>query len=347
MIGDIFVLDSVIHLYDMSRANQKPDNPKGVEDLLTFMKWVKGVRGPQSAPFDEPGFDWNRRWQAAEMYDLVFGKSPTDMAVAQTVPLYDALVDWYAPVRTQHDMAAAYPDRVLFCGGVDPGFRGLDDALTQIDHQIKELGAVSMKFYNGHDDVKDCWRCDDRELAYPMYERIMSHGVDVIQFHKGNPRGTQNMEYLSPLDLQSVARDFPEMKLVVHHLALPYFREILSIAARFDNVYLSTAGYTGMAAIAPRTVQKQFGALLQQVGAHKILWGSEAAMAGGPRAFLEMFMEFEIAEDLRRNYGYPQMTIADKRAILGENMADLLKIDIAAKKRELGMLDSVAASVEA
>jgi predicted TIM-barrel fold metal-dependent hydrolase len=258
--------------------------------------------------------------------------------------MFDWFNDWYAPVKAQHAMAQAYPDRVLFCGGVDPKYRGLQEALEQIDYQVKELGACSLKFYNGHAQVADCWRCDDERIAYPLYERARAAGVRVLQFHKGNPYGLQNVEWLSPTDLQAPARDFPDLSFVIHHLALPYFEEVVSIAARFPNVYLSLAGYMTFFHIAPRRVQEHMGRLLQVVGAHKILWGSEAALAGGPAPYLKAFMELEIPADLRSGYGYPQITRADKRRILGENFAALMGVDIAAKRRALGLPNTVAAA---
>ena len=67
--------------------------------------------------------------------------------MAQVVPIFDWFEDFFAPVAAQHAMVQRYPDRVLFCGGADPVYRGLADALDQIDHQVRDLGACSMKFY--------------------------------------------------------------------------------------------------------------------------------------------------------------------------------------------------------
>jgi predicted TIM-barrel fold metal-dependent hydrolase len=344
VIGDFFVFDNVIHLYDMSPGNIRRERADAAPAREQILAYTKKLRWPGEPLHDDPNFDWGRRWAVEEMYDLVFRRAATDMAMAQTVPMFDWFNDWYSPVETQHAMAARYPERVLFCGGVDPMFRGLNDALEQIDYQVQKLGARSLKFYNGHAIVKDCWRCDDEKIAYPLYERARKNGLKVIQFHKGNPYGLQNMEFLSPIDLQAPARDFPDMTFIVHHLALPYFEEMVSIAARFPNVYLSLAGHMTFYRIAPRRIQEHFGRLLQMVGPHKILWGSEAALAGGPAPYLKAFMELEIPEDLRSGYGYPQITMADKRMILGENFARLMDIDIEAKKRELGLVAGATAA---
>jgi uncharacterized protein len=335
MIEDIFVFDNVIHVYDMSDENLNPHRPDSRVARERALKMVRHLRPDESvAGAGDAPFNWARRWDSEEMYKMVFGSSGTDMAMAQTVPMFDWFKDWYSPVKAQHAMAAAYPDRVLFCGGVDPVFRGMQEALDQIDYQVKKLGACSLKFYNGHAKVADCWRCDDERIAYPLYERAKAAGIKVLQFHKGNPFDQQPLEWLSPLDLQSPARDFPDMTFIVHHLALPYFEEVVSLAARYPNVYLSLAGYMTFYHIAPRRVQEHFGRLLQAVGAEKILWGSEAGLAGGPGPYLKAFMELEIPEDLRSGYGYPQLTRSDKRKILGENFAKLMHIDIDAKKRE-------------
>lgn len=336
MIDNIFVLDNVIHAYDMSNENLNPDRADARQARDRVVRSVRPLRAEGSAVFDKGQFDWARRWGAEEMYDMVFATSGTDMAMAQTVPMFDWFKDWYAPVRAQYAMAQAYPDRVLFCGGVDPKFRGLQEALDQLDYQVSELGACSLKFYNGHAKPSDCWRCDDEKIAYPIYERARDAGVRVLQFHKGNPFDQQPLEWLSPLDLQGPAGDFPDMTFIVHHLALPYFEEVVSLAARFPNVYLSLAGFMTQYHVAPRLVQQHIGRLLQAVGVEKILWGSEAGMAGGPGPYLRSFMQLEIPEDLRSGYGYPQITLEDKRKILGENFAAVLGIDIVAKTSELG-----------
>ena len=329
MIDDIFIFDCVIHCVDMSDANTKGAEGVFGRDAMASMS------GAFRVPESEQGVDvFEKTWSTEAMYDLVFNRSPTDMAMAQAVPIFDWYKDGFAPVAAQHAMAQAYPDRVLFCGGVDPNHHG-DGVLEEIERQITELGAVSMKFYNGH--VRDSWRCDDEQIAYPMYQRIQELGVDVIQFHKGVPFANQPMGPLSPLDIERAAIDFPGMKFVIHHMALPYFEEAISIAGRHPNVYLALSGTLNLYLFAPKAVQTHVGRMLGSVGVHKLLWGSEAALAGGPAPYLKAFMEMEIPEDLRSDYGMPQITREDKERILGLNFAELMGIDVEAKRRELAV----------
>lgn len=328
MIDDIFVFDNVIHVYDMS-----DDNTKGDDESRFGRDSMLGIGGALRPPGYGAELNFAQAWTIGDAYEHVFVRAPTDMAMAQVVPIFEWYKDFFAPVASQHAMAQAYPDRVLFCGGADPVYSGLEAALEQIEYQITQLGAVSMKFYNGHE--RNSWRCDDEKIAYPMYEKCRELGVNTVQFHKGTPFGRQPLEPLAPFDIEGPARDFPDVNFIIHHLAYPFFDATVSIASRHPNVYLALSGSLNLAIVSPRLVQEQLGRLLMEVGVHKLMWGSEAMLAGGPAAYLRAFMDLEIPEDLRSGYGYPQITREDKERILGRNFADLMGIDIDAKRAEL------------
>ena len=321
MIGDdIVVFDAVVHLHDMSDAN------------LLDVPWAARARelplgmGELLRPLHGDRTDFASRISVETMGRMVFEDSATDLAVAQVVPIFDYYADWWAPVQLQAEFARAYPGRAFFCGGVDPAYRGVAAALEHLEWQVRDLGAVSVKFYNGH--VDRSWRCDDEKVAYPIYERARELGLRVLQFHKGFPFGLENIEDTRPNDLQRAARDFPDLQFVIHHLGVPYFEETVSIAARFPNVHLCLGANLAFTPIAPRRVAEQLGLLLQQVGPDKLLWGSEAGLAGPPRPYLEALMALEIPDDLRVGYGYPQITREDKRKLLGANLARLLGVDL-------------------
>lgn len=331
---DVFVFDSVCHVYDFSTDNARDDRP----DTAVMHEQWRYIIGALQWPSPEvgkfaPDFDWSRRFTIEDMYELEFRLSPVDMAMVHVVPVWDWFRNSFAPIEMQHAFASAYPDRVLLCGGVDPLHHGVDGAKTEMERQVKELGARSFKFYNGH--VDESWRCDDRELAYPLYEKAQELGVNVLHFHKGLPFGMWDLEVLRPVDLQRPARDFPDLIFMIHHLAYPYIDEVVNIASRFPNVHLALSGILSFLHIAPKKIQIWMGELLQNVGAYKLVWGSEAAMTGPPGPFLKAFMDLEISEELQADYGYPPITREDKKMILGQNMAHLFGIDVGKKIEEL------------
>jgi predicted TIM-barrel fold metal-dependent hydrolase len=237
-------------------------------------------------------------------------------------------------VRAQYDFTRAFPDRTLFCGAVDPMYPNVQAACDEMERQVKEWGAKSIKIYNAHVDGRS-WACDDPKIAFPLYEKGRELGMKVFQFHKGNPITRAKLRDLSPLDIEAAAFAFPDIQFGIHHLSLPYFEETVWIANRNENVFLVLSGVAHICLVAPRTFTEWMGRLLRDVGADRILWGSEMALLGNAKPVIEFIWKMQIPEQMQEDYGYPQITEADKRKILGENQARIFGVDIEAKKKEL------------
>ena len=335
--NDVFVFDNVVHMYDLSDDNlTRPDSDFDRQWHLKIGSTRRSEGQDASYGITDPFGAFARKWTAEDLGKLVFQDSATDMAMAQSVPLYDIYKDGFAPVRAQHEFVRAFPERTLFCGAVDPSYPDVATAVAEMERQVEEMGAVSFKFYNAHLDGKS-WRCDDPKVAYPMYEKARELGIKVLQFHKGFPISRARLEDLQPLDIQQAAIDFPDLTFAIHHLSLPYFEETVYIAARFPNVILVLSGIMHLPVIAPWEFKMYLGRILRDVGSDRILWGSEAPLLGNPQPMIEWFWEMEIDDELQDRYGFPQITDADKRKILGENQAALFGIDVDAKKKELGL----------
>ena len=323
MRDDIFVFDNVVHMYD-----NRPDN---VVDptAMNYMNRAFSADGRVRT---------DRHVNSATEVDYalrrLFTESQADMAMAQTVPLFSYWREGFAPAALQHALAAAAPEQVMFCGGVDPVYQGLNGALAEMQSQAEEWNAVSFKFYQGHRGGIS-WRADDRRLAYPLWERMSELGIFVAQFHKGIPLGHEHIEDLRPNDVQQAAIDFPHMTFVLHHFGEPYIDETINIAGRFQNVWISLSNIINMFPVAPWKVYECLGKALNNVGSKRILWGSEAFAFPKVQPFIEAFAEMEMPVELQERYGYPAISDEAKRRILGLNMAGLMGVDVEQKLRTL------------
>jgi uncharacterized protein len=335
MIDDTFVCDAVCHYvnfhdYELMTANFYSALTKATGNIRDFTVF----EGEDAEPFP-PETDGN----VDAWYDIVFNQSPTDMIMVGNLPFWpDANLSH--PYKVRDDswaIARDHPDRVLFGGGVEPTAHGLKAALEEMEFQVLERGARSMKFY------PFTWKCDDKQIAYPMYEKAQALGVKVLQFHKNLPPDSSlNVEFQAPNDLQNPCRDFPDMTFVLHHPMYGlYFDETVNIASRFPNLHVQLSPLVHQALIAPRLAQKGFGRLLQEVGSEKLLYGTEGPIVGNPSGYIEALMNLEIPADLRDGYAFPQVTQEDKENILGLNFARMFGIDVEEKKRELAGATSV------
>ena len=334
MIGETFVFDGVVHVADLSFDHvKKIPSPEQVEAMLDRTSRLLGGLLDHRMGDD---VSEEARGTPSANYDILFRNAPTDMAAVGSLPFFgraNNYVDPDHPLMVNYRLAEAYPERSVFVGGVEPFGQPKGAALASIDYQVNELGAKSMKFYPLD------WCADDKELGYPLYERCGELGIKVIQFHMCRPADQfHDVETQRPNYLQRIARDFPDLQLVMHHPEPLYFDETVNILARFPNIHLLMSPMIQMAIWRPRLVQKMLGELLQQVGSHKLIYGTEGALAGNPTRYIETVMNFDIPEDLRRGYGYPQITFEDKERILGLNLAALLDVDVEAKKKELADL---------
>src|ERR1700736_3033500 len=147
---DVFVFDNAVHMYDLSDDNLVA--PTSAVDRAGQLQIGAQRRSEPFRPLtDYVGANaYARRWTVEDLGSLLFDDSPTDMAMAQAVVLYDVYKDGFAPVQAQYEFAHACPDRVMFCGGVHPMYPGTAGALGEMTRQVKEMGVRSFQFYSGH-----------------------------------------------------------------------------------------------------------------------------------------------------------------------------------------------------
>jgi hypothetical protein len=326
MKDGMFVFDSVIHAFDFRPENQRNEwagkQAGWIAGLGKAWATEKTPVNPKLSPtvLDDPS-------EAVEL----FKNSDTDMAMAQTVPLLHYWKDGLSPADLQAEFAASMPDRLLFCGGVDPLMQGVRGAASEMERQAKELKAVSFKFYQAQSRHLT-WQADDRYLVYPLYEKALELGINFIQFHKAGVHGDGNIEDLRSLDIQRAAIDFPELTFGLHHLGDPYLDETFAVASRHANVVLVLPLWFYLYMLQPRRLTEVLGKALFEIGADRLLYGSEAFIWPRVQTYIDAFTELEMPEDLQEGWGYPAMTREIREKILGLNLARILGIDVETKK---------------
>lgn len=335
MKDETFIIDAVVHMNDFSETLAIHEDARIVRNQMAgFIQYATQRGPPANERFaEEVDLDWANK--------KLFEESQTDMAVAQTVPLYGMMRDGIGPPRLNYQLAASNPARILFCGGVDPLYQGIRGALDEMQRQVEEWGAISFKFYQAQ-LTGVAWRADDRVLAYPLYEKAQELGIRFIQFHKGLPLGRSSVEDLRPNDLQQVAVDFPDLNIGIHHLGDPYIDETFSILSRFENTCWVLPMLLNRWFVEPVPMTHWLGQGLKYVGEDRMLYGTDGFVWPSFQAYIDLVDGFEIPQDLQDGYGYPALTPAGKQKILGLNAARYYGIDIARKREELGLAPAAA-----
>src|SRR5262249_55736886 len=98
-------------------------------------------------------------------------------------------------------------------------------------------------------------------------------------------------------------------------------------SASLPNVYaeLGTIFASSMITF-PTVCAHMLGQLLKFFGEDRIMFGSDSVWYGSPQWQIEALWRFQISDDLRNRYGYPELTETAKRKILGLNAGRLYNL---------------------
>jgi uncharacterized protein len=202
------------------------------------------------------------------------------------------------------------------------------------------------------------WRHDDEEVAYPTFELIEKNyrklkdrkpGFNNICVHKGLAPGPPDPLRGHPGDMPKAAKDWPNLNFITYHACIqPAFfmydslQEVKSgklregvpdiswtteyaiLVAPFKNTY-AEIGTTWASSVVtfPTVAAHILGQLTKFMGPERIVFGSDSVWYGSPQWQIDALWRFQIPEEMRKKYGYPELTVDAKRKILGLNSARL------------------------
>ncbi|MCI0460063.1 MAG: amidohydrolase [Gemmataceae bacterium] len=221
----------------------------------------------------------------------------------------------------------------------------------------------SAKVDNDPNSLMRQWRHDDAEVAYPTFELIQKNyerlkgrkpGFNNICVHKGLAPGPPDPKRGHPEDLPKAARDWPKLNFITYHACIqpnffladtlaevqagklrggvPNIRwttEYAQLVGGLPNCY-AEIGTTWASSVVtfPTIAAHIMGQLMKFMGEDRIVFGSDSVWYGSPQWQIEALWRFQIPEALRAKYGYPELTEAAKRKILGLTSAKLYGIGV-------------------
>ncbi len=133
------------------------------------------------------------------------------------------------------EFVRAYPGR--FIGVASLGLADRKKAVSEIDAAMA-AGFKAINVEPGAQVVP--METDDRRL-YPIYAHCEDKSVPVIMLAGGN--AGPDIGYTVPVALDRVLADFPKLKIAVAHGGWPWVHQVLHIAFRRPNLYLSPDMY--------------------------------------------------------------------------------------------------------
>ncbi|MDG7000016.1 MAG: amidohydrolase family protein [Nitrososphaerota archaeon] len=141
---------------------------------------------------------------------------------------------------------------------------GIPESVEEVE-RCKRLGFKGVKMHNSHFKVMPTDSRNDR-----IYEKIVEHSLPVL-FHCGfNPYSASgDRQYATPRNFQGVIKSYPEMKVILGHLAgyQDDPKGAIETVNASDNVFADLA-------LDPRR-QTNFDQIMGEFGSRKLMFGSD------------------------------------------------------------------------
>jgi predicted TIM-barrel fold metal-dependent hydrolase len=203
------------------------------------------------------------------------------------------------------ESCAAYPDTLIPFASIDP-FKGRA-GVREARRLVTEHGVRGFKF---HPSLQG-FAPDDR-MAYPLYEAIEELGVPAV-FHTGQTGigagvrggGGIRLKYSTPMLVDDVAADFPDLRIVLAHPSFPWQDEALAVATHKPLVHIDLSGWSPK--YFPPQLVRYANSLLQD----KVLFGSDYPVLT-PDRWLADFAALDIKPAVR-----PKILKANAARLLG------------------------------
>ena len=206
-----------------------------------------------------------------------------------------------------------HEDKLIPFGSIDPRREDAPDLLKTC---IQEFGMKGLKWH------PDYGFYPNSPEAYKFLEVCVEHKVPLIT-HTG-PLPVFYAKYAHPIHLDDVAIDFPDLKVVAAHMGDTWWNDWVALAKYKKNVYGDLSIWQFNAFSSLSRFRRVFRELIDEVGAGRILFGSDAPMfepAISNKWFIDVLKQ--LPNDSSDGLVFKRDEID---AILGENAATILNL---------------------
>ena len=155
------------------------------------------------------------------------------------------------------DLQRRYPKRIVGFAGIDVSNR-IHDANTEIELFVEKEGLRGVFLEPQRALPGD----PDDPRIFPIYEKCQGLGIPVSLMT--GPLAGSNVGFADPTPIDVVASNFPELKIVCGHGCWPRVAEIIAIALKHENVFVSPDVYQFVPGVSSLYIDAANGFLADQ-----------------------------------------------------------------------------------
>lgn len=202
----------------------------------------------------------------------------------------------FVPNELIAPLAESHPERFIPFAGVDV-MKG-EEAVRELERWITERafqGLSVRPFMIG-------LPADDRRY-YPFYEKCVELDIPLSIHTSANWTTVSVSDLGHPRHIDTVAADFPELKIVMSHAGYPWVLEAALLAWKYPNLYMELAAHRPKYFAVPGTGWEPLMRFGQSTIQDKVLFGSGTFLLGRPPAqLLEEFRDLPVKPEVMEKW---------------------------------------------
>jgi predicted TIM-barrel fold metal-dependent hydrolase len=130
-----------------------------------------------------------------------------------------------------------YPEVFIGFGAVNPKYRGVEAAVSELERLYGDLQLTGLKLY----PMYDLYSVDNEQLVWPIFRKALELEIPVMVHQASTPARFAPLELGRPFLLDKVGREFPDLKLLVCHAGAPWLDECIVLVERHPNFYMDVS----------------------------------------------------------------------------------------------------------
>jgi len=266
-----------------------------------------------------PGADrprGRRSWLEADPHRHLAASQPVDWTIVLGLRSH-----WLGANVPNEDIARyvrAHRDRVIGFAAVDPARPR--ESIREAIRAREELGLQGLCISPAAQDVHPA-----STSAMKVYAEAMRLRLPVVFDQDVLSTPGAKLEYARPYLLDEVAREFPDLKIVISHLGRPWVEETIALLGKHPNVYADVAGVLQSEWPAYNVLMAAYQADVMD----KLLFGSNFPFASAASCIETLYSVNQVSHGTN----LPTIPREQLRRIVERNALDLLGIQAPAGPR--------------
>ena len=203
------------------------------------------------------------------------------------------------------------PDKIIPFMSLHPNDPGWRD---EYDRCVGDLGCKGIKLGPNYQDFDPTGT-----EAFKMFSRLESDGIPIV-FHQGtSPMSDAPLTYAHPLTTDKVAMAFPDLKIILAHLAHPWQTDCITVVRKHPNVWADVSAQF----YRPYSFWQAMRLFYEWGCTEKILFGSDWPVTK-PQDNID---HLRLLPKFAKDHQLPTIPESDIEGIINRDALDILGVD--------------------